>query len=200
MEAKNKNALIGGLLAIVFVMAVGYAAFATQLNINGTANITSSWDVHIESITPGTPVGSAANKSATVGDDKLSATFETDLSAPGDALTYSIVVKNDGSLPAKLSAINFDDTTFNSTTGESTETTTTGEGEDAVTTITHPILYSHNYIGDLAEETIEPGQSITFTVTVKYNPSVTEQPKDKIKVLNMQLSYVQDTSSNTPAA
>ena len=28
---KNKNILIGGLLAIVLIMAVGYAAFATQL-------------------------------------------------------------------------------------------------------------------------------------------------------------------------
>ena len=30
MEFRNKNALIGGLLAILFVMAVGYAAFATH--------------------------------------------------------------------------------------------------------------------------------------------------------------------------
>lgn len=48
MDSKNKNILIGGLLAIVLVMAVGYAAFATQLRINGQANITSSWNVHFK--------------------------------------------------------------------------------------------------------------------------------------------------------
>ena len=45
---KNKNILIGGLLAIVLIMAVGYAAFATQLTVNGTAEITSKWDVHFK--------------------------------------------------------------------------------------------------------------------------------------------------------
>ena len=48
MENKNKNVLIGALLAVVFVMAVGYAAFAQQLTINGTSTITSKWDVHME--------------------------------------------------------------------------------------------------------------------------------------------------------
>ena len=38
------------LLAVVFVMAIGYAAFSQQLTINGTASIDSSWDVHIEDI------------------------------------------------------------------------------------------------------------------------------------------------------
>ena len=46
MESKHKNILIGTLLAVVFVMAVGYAAFAQQLQINGTATINSTWDVH----------------------------------------------------------------------------------------------------------------------------------------------------------
>ena len=45
MESKHKNALIGALLAVVFVMAVGYAAFAQQLTINGSAEINSSWDI-----------------------------------------------------------------------------------------------------------------------------------------------------------
>ena len=49
MESKHKNILIGALLAVVFVMAVGYAAFAQQLTINGSAEITSTWDVKYDS-------------------------------------------------------------------------------------------------------------------------------------------------------
>ena len=56
METRYKNLLIGGLLSLILVMAIGFSAFATQLNINGPSNITSSWDVHIKSITPETPV------------------------------------------------------------------------------------------------------------------------------------------------
>ena len=185
METKHKNLLIGGLLAIVLVMAVGYAAFATQLQINGTANITSSWDVHIESITAGTPIGTAANKSATVGEDQLSATFETDLLAPGDSLTYTVEVENSGSLPAKLSNIKFNQTQSN---------TATEEGKD-----TRTIVYSYSGINTDADATIPVGGAKTFTVTVQYNPAITTQPAedDTTSTLDMQLTYVQDTDSTS---
>ena len=38
-KKKKKNLLIGGLIAIVLVMAVGYAAFATNLNITSSAQL-----------------------------------------------------------------------------------------------------------------------------------------------------------------
>lgn len=167
MEMRNKNALIGGLLAIVFVMAIGYAAFATQLNINGTANTTSSWDVHIKSITAGTPVGTAASKSAVVGADKLSATFTTDLVSPGDSLTYTVVVENSGSLDAKLSELTFD-------AGTST-------------------AIKHSYANISKGDVIAAGGTQSFTVTVEYDSSITSQPADadKTSELSMVLSYVQ---------
>ena len=183
METKHKNALIGGLLAIVFVMAVGYAAFATQLNIEGTANITSKWDVHIKSITAGSPIGTATSKTAYVDEtDRLSATFETDLVAPGDSLTYTIEVENSGTLPAKLSSIKFD---------QSHKNTATEEGKDNRT-----IIYS--YSGIVANDVLPAGQITTFTVTVTYNPTITTQPStdaEKTSTLDMQLNYVQDTTT-----
>jgi len=185
METKHKNALIGGLLAIVLIMAVGYAAFATQLNIEGTANITSKWDVHIKSITAGSPIGTATSKTAYVDEtDRLSATFETDLVAPGDALTYTVVVKNGGTLPAKLSAIRFD---------QSHQNTATEEGKDNRT-----IIYSYSGISENAVLPVDG--SVTFTVTVTYNPAITTQPStdaEKTSTLDMQLNYVQDTTTAT---
>ena len=50
LTKKQKNLLIGFLLAIVLVMAVGYAAFSTQLNISNTASIDSTWNVRITGI------------------------------------------------------------------------------------------------------------------------------------------------------
>ena len=75
MNAQNKNILIGGLLAIVLVMAVGYAAFATQLNITGTASITSNWDVHF-------------NKTAQVAGDVVPAKNFSGGSLPTGTITY----------------------------------------------------------------------------------------------------------------
>jgi len=190
METKHKNLLIGGLLAIVLIMAVGYAAFATQLNINGTANITSTWDVHIEGITPGTPVGTAKNISATVEEGKLTATFEAELVSPGDSLTYTVKVKNDGTLDAKLSTIAF-------TEGQTN--TSTEEGQDNRT-----IIYS--YAGIAENDVLAAGAETTFTVTVMYNPAITSQPAeaDKTSDLTMTLTYVQNVTSSgeteTPSA
>ena len=54
MESKHKNALIVALLAVVLVMAVGYAAYAQQLTINSKATIqestdgTKNWNVHFD--------------------------------------------------------------------------------------------------------------------------------------------------------
>ncbi|MCI9585458.1 MAG: DUF11 domain-containing protein [Bacilli bacterium] len=176
---KNKNALIGGLLAIVFVMAVGYAAFATQLNINGTANITSNWDVHIQNVEATNTVGTATSKSITPdfanlpeGTKTLTASFETDLVAPGDAITYTVTVKNGGTLDAKLS-----DIVFNFTTTE-----------------TNAIEYSYSGIAE--NDTLAAGADKSFTVTVKYKESITSQPAeaDKTNGLTMTLTYVQNTT------
>lgn len=167
MEQKSKNILIGGLIAIVLVMAVGYAAFATQLNIGGTASVTSSWDVHIKSIAPGTPVGTAVNKSASVGGSKLTATFETDLATPGDALTYTVEVENSGSLDAVLSDITF-------TPGSST-------------------IIKYSYTGIAKDEVVAAGATKTFDVTVAYDKAVTGQPTEaeKTNAVNMILTFSQ---------
>lgn len=166
METRYKNLLIGGLFSLILVMAIGYSAFATQLNINGTSNITSSWDVHIKSITPETPVGTAVNKSATVGDSKLSATFEAELLAPKDSITYTIEVENSGSLDAKLSGLTF-------TPGVSTA-----------------IAYSYSDIAK--DDVVTAGGTKKFKVTVTYN-NISTQPTeaDKTSQLAMVLSFVQ---------
>ena len=109
MESKHKNALIGALLAVVFVMAVGYAAFAQQLTINGSADITSKWDVHIEDIAVNNTTLGAENVSTSVGDNHLSATFNANLTTPGSSVTYDVTVKNGGTLNAELDSIVFTD-------------------------------------------------------------------------------------------
>ena len=106
METKHKNALIGGLLAVVVVMAVGYAAFSQALIINGNATIDSNWQIRIIDIAAST-TGSGVNAGAEVGSDYLSASFNASLTSPGDTVTYTITVENQGTIDAKLSSYNW---------------------------------------------------------------------------------------------
>ena len=113
MESKHKNALIGALLAVVFVMAVGYAAFAQTLTINGTATIDSTWDVHFDdSKTEGAGVINAeaglAGATAPDGgrisytDTNHKANLSATLHQPGDKVTYTLTILNTGSIDAAL--------------------------------------------------------------------------------------------------
>ena len=113
MESKHKNALIGALLAVVFVMAVGYAAFAQQLTINGTANITSNWDVHFDpsyatgesnasaaiQTHTGTLVGGATASTPPTGSlsydsSNTTATLSVSLTQPGDYVIFTLKPTN----------------------------------------------------------------------------------------------------------
>lgn len=107
MKTKQKNILIVALLAVVFIMAVGYAAFAQQLTITGTSTITSKWDVHMESGTAQgkSNMGTTSTGSVTVDEGGLTATISAELISPGDTVTFTIPIVNAGTIDAKLSKI-----------------------------------------------------------------------------------------------
>jgi len=99
---KKKNMIIGGLLALIFLMSVGYAAFATNLNISGTAN-TSSWIIKITNIREKTHTGGADTVNTSFTD--LSASFSSTLTKPGDSVTYEVTVENMGNIDASLKKV-----------------------------------------------------------------------------------------------
>ena len=107
MESKNKNTLIVALLAVVLVMAVGYAAFAQTLSINGTAKINSTWDVHFNQ-NQKTGVGNAGFSGGTTPTGEISyssgtnATVSANLYQPGDTVTFTLTIENGGSINAAL--------------------------------------------------------------------------------------------------
>ncbi len=186
MESRHKNILIGVLLAIVLVMAVGYAAFATNLNINGTANINSSWNVHIKSITPSaTAVGTYSNGETTYTTagsikhevkDNYTAEFSAILLSPSESVTYTVTVENSGTINAELGpgGITFSDATMGQTNP------------------TDAILYTYSGIA-VGDDLNANGGTDTFTVTATYNPAVTTQPSaaQLEKTVLMTLNYVQ---------
>lgn len=165
MEDMHKSSIIMVLLAVVFVMAIGYAAFSQQLTINGTASIDSSWDVHIEDIAVNGTTLDGKNVSATVGEDKLSASFQAELVSPGSSVTYDVTVKNGGTLDAKLDSIVFTDS-----------------NNDAI---------QYSYSGISQNDVIDAGRTQTFTITVKFNDAYTTMPESTTSSVTMNLTYVQ---------
>lgn len=104
----KKNFIIAGLLTIILLMVVVYAAFATQLNIKGNALISSTWNIQITDISVKEKSDSAEDDDKVTSynnENGLTAIFKANLSTPGDSITYDVTIKNLGTLDAILEKI-----------------------------------------------------------------------------------------------
>ncbi len=181
---QNKKIILGGLIALVFLLAVGFAAFGSQLTIKGTARVSTAWDVHISSVIPYEFVGSAQDVAHEIGEGGLSAVLETDLKAPGDSVTYDITVVNQGSLPAKLSDIKF----------HQTQAQEVADQKGYKPSIT----YSYKGIDTVSDDTktkLKPGEEVTFQVTVTFTKDFDTTKYTEAQIeneLELILTYNQD--------
>lgn len=106
-ERGAKVIAIVALLIAVVGLTVGYAAYSSTLTINGTATVDpASWKVNFDykngnSLT-GTIKGHATENTAPTLEDTTISGFDVTLTAPGDSVTYNFLIKNSGTLNAKL--------------------------------------------------------------------------------------------------
>ncbi len=104
---KQKNfqlAVIGVLAFAVLFMSVGFAAYSSVLNINGTANVSANkWSVHFDTDTYQLGDGSVNEADISVSDTAVE--YTVDLEKPGDYYLFSIDVVNDGTFGAVLDKI-----------------------------------------------------------------------------------------------
>ena len=171
-NTRQRNYIILGLCSILLVMAAGYAAFRTQLTINGTSNITSEFKVLITDIQSRNVVGRAENAEEP-SHTETTATFKTNLYLPGDSITYDVTVENQGSIDAVLKTIQKSDSNNNA------------------------IIFETSGIQE--GEVLKASESTKFSVTVSYNASTTSQPSNITSDLEVTLNYEQATGEEGPA-
>ena len=164
---KSKKIIMITMCCLICVMAIGYAAFATNLTINGTANITSTWKVlftKIEEVskTSGVTITKVPTAEGT------NATFNVDLKSPGDKIIYKITVANQGTLGAIINDITASET-----------------GSDAI---------KFEITGIKKGDKLSKSTTTTFNVTISYDESVTSQPALTDNTLTININYVQDMS------
>ena len=160
----TKNIIIMTLLIVIVIMAVGYCAFATQLTINGTAEIIGEWDVRITGIKAQSVSGGAEAGTPTF--TVTSATFDAKLSTPGDKIVYEITIENAGTINATLKGATFTADEENGSPAIKYETT-----EPA--------------------QTLNSGETTTFTVTVMYDETIQQVPEVTTKTITGIIEYIQ---------
>lgn len=106
-DSKRNTIIIGALLVAIVFMAIGYAALATTLTINGTAGTgEASWNISYSSITKNTTLSTPdAVEVSEPTASGTAATFDVKLPKPGSKMVYDLVVQNTGTIDATFNGI-----------------------------------------------------------------------------------------------
>ena len=167
-ENKRNKIIIFSLIGILLLMAAGYAAFKTNLEIKGNTKITSNWDVEIINISEGEKTGKA--KSAkTPSWTKTEANMEANLYGKEDSISYIVTIENKGTLDAKLDNINI---------GE-------GTNEDAINV---------SFSGYIKGQTLKKQSRMDVKVTISYNPNY--EGGETSSEINTSFDFVQNEGGN----
>lgn len=160
----KRNILIGILVFIIAFMAVGYATFATTLNINGSSSIGDDWNVEITNIT--SSFTGSASDSIPPSYTKTFALFKTRFVKLGDSATYTITIENKGNLDAKLNS-------------------------SKMNQIENPYInvkiISEPNVGDI----LKSKDKTNVVIKVSYDKSITNNVDEQISVISGYYEYVQ---------
>lgn len=165
-----RNKFLIAALVLVGLASVAYAAFSQILTINGTGTATGTWDVKIISITPKNQTG-ATDRASTPSYTDTTATFDVDLAYPAATSTYDVVIKNNGSIPAKLSTLT----------------------SLAATNAAAPTDISYALTGVAINDTLAAGAEVTATVTVTWSGAATTNITSQSKSATIEFNYIQNT-------
>lgn len=161
---KKKTMIIIIMCVMILLMGTGYAILSTQLHINGTSNIDSSWNILITNVTS-SATGRAYNISAPTY-TATTMTFNVGVKEPGDKMTFTVTVKNNGNVDAILDNIEI-----------------INNGSDAI---------KYSISGIQAKNKLAAGASKTFTVITEFDVSATSLPDTPVKEATIKLNYIQD--------
>ena len=162
------------LLLLVCTVTIGYSFLSENLNINGTSSINaSSWNIHFSNITIST--GSVtATTAPTIDGTGLNISYAVAMNNPGDFYEFTVDVVNSGSVNAKLSDLPV-------LSGVSST-------QDVYTNFT----FTHtdgSEITNIANETINAGQTKTYKVRVEFDRNVSSnQLPTETQNMNLQVA------------
>ena len=172
----KKDLSISIVLLLILVIGIGYAYLTSNLSITGaTEVVANTWNIHFENLNVKDGSVTATNP-ATIQGNNVDITYSISLARPKDYYEFTVDVKNDGTLPGKVSI-----STINGITNE------------ASSVIDYTITYINGNsvnIGDI----LNAGAKKTIKVRVFYKDDITSEdfPSNNLNLtLTFNLQYVQ---------
>ena len=108
-ERRTKALVVVVLLIVIAGLTVAFAALSSSLNINGTAYLDAAkWGIKFENLSEPVSVGTATTTGTAKIEETKSAEINginVSLSTPGDKVTYTVDLVNEGTINAKIDKI-----------------------------------------------------------------------------------------------
>lgn len=191
MSENNKGFKVLAIVALCVAVAglsVAYAALSETLNITGTAkvgSVASNWNVHFNDGTC-TKTGGATAGTLTAAGTQATLSQST-FTAPGDSVTCTFDVQNEGTINAKVSSITIPEASTFTYTGS-------GDSKDADETLVKGNMeYTLTYDDGsaiAASDTLNAGESKTLKLTLTYKSSATALPVADVNITNITSTLV----------
>ncbi len=180
MKDRNKRKLIiYGLLGVLMLTTVAYASLQTILNVSGTVVKKGNlWNIYFTNSSSASIVGTATGSSLNIQASKLD--FSVSLYKPRDKVSYTVDIKNGGTIDAVLNSISL-----------------TGLDTASNNNINYTVTYSD---GSTIKEgdTLNAGSSKTIKITVEFDSNATSLLESDVNLtFGVTLIYGQTTSSSS---
>ena len=196
-ERRTKALAVVVLLIVVAGLTVAFAALSTTLNINGTAYLDAAkWGIKFENLSSPTKIGSATTTGTAKIEEAKSASItgiNVGLSTPGDKVTYTVDLVNEGTINAKID--NIEKTvltseqqrylTFKVTDKNGNEVS---EGDVLSAGETRNLTITIEFIKDLTKEDL-PTSTSTISLSYKLNFVQTDEKATTSKNSNVDKTY-----------
>ena len=195
---RTRNIILIVLAVCLIGITVAYATLSQNLNISGVANVNkTSWNIHFTNVLTPKVEGQATGGKATLNDNSTILTIsEGTLSAPGDKITYTFDVINEGDLPAEVE-----------TTLTQMESCTAEDGSDVsifCNKIGLDLVYAETKEKVQKSDRLLSGETKTLNLIITYDKDklLTSLPTSPITLSNITstINYTMLTKekSNTP--
>lgn len=182
MNSRNKNILLIALIVGVVSMTIVYAALSTTLRISSSAKVASTkWDIHFDNLSlvtnasgnTGTVITPAQIQSNTTQISGL----VVDLKKPGDSVSYTFDIVNDGDINAKINSI-------------SIATPSCSAAQSACEKLEYTVKYTQNGNTPSIGDNLNKKSSINATLTLKYKDNDPLSTENDVSVSGISITLL----------
>ena len=186
MNNRSKNTLLIVLVIVIVSITVAYAALSTTLTIKTSAKIASSkWDIHFENLAlvpnSGSNTGTVITPATIQQNTTQISGLVVDLKKPGDFVSYTFDIVNDGDIDAKINSITF-------------ATPNCGANQSACSKLEYYVRYTQSGVTPVVGNTLNKKSTINATLTIKYkaNDPLTTANDISVSGINVTFLYGQN--------